>query len=90
MKSYIITAALLIAGTASIAVIGAAEAAPQIKLNLTCWPNFKQDGAGGKSYSCYTNVGAVCKSGYYSFAPTVKQISKNLYRIEYTCQQPPA
>jgi hypothetical protein len=32
----------------------------------------------------------VCKNGYYSYAPTVKQISKNLYRIEYTCQQPPA
>jgi len=90
MKPYVIAAALLIAGTASIAVIGATEAAPQLNFNFTCWPNFKQGNVGGKSYSCYMNVGTACKDGYYSYAPTVKQIAKNLYRIEYTCQQPPA
>jgi hypothetical protein len=91
MKTKLIAAAAaLVAATVGIAVIGTtSSAAPQMKFNFTCWPNFKPDGS-GKSYTCSMNVGTVCKNGYFAYAPTVKQIKKNLYRVEYTCQQPPA
>jgi len=91
MKTRLIAAAAaLVVATAGIALIGAtSSAAPKLQFNFTCWPNFKQDGS-GKSYSCYMNVGTVCKNGYMAFAPTVKHVKNKIYRIEYSCQQPPA
>lgn len=84
-KLTLAAAAALVVGVAGLAIMAtASNAAPIIKIKLSCWLGFTMSSADA-FYKCAKTFHAVCKPTHAANTPIVVHLGGNQYRVEYGC-----